>query len=112
MKKEDVTGLIVYLLIVGIALVFCFTVLREHSTHSGLDFFPYWLYIVGAVLSGVLFKKSEKKPYGLVPFIAAFVLLLAAIGGLIMFIAYAKSEDSASTASTASTALAIARLYI
>ena len=56
MKKEDVTGLIVYLLIVGIALVFCFTVLREHSTHSGLDFFPYWLYIVGAVLSGVLFN--------------------------------------------------------
>ena len=56
MKKEDVTGLIVYLLIVGIALVFCFTVLREHSTYSGLDFFPYWLYIVGAVLSGVLFN--------------------------------------------------------
>ena len=56
MKKEDVTGLIVYLLIVGAALVFCFTVLREHSEYSkcGMDPFPYWLYIVGAILSGVV----------------------------------------------------------
>lgn len=54
MKKEDVSGLIVYLLIVGLALVFCFTVLREHSSSSGMEFFEYWLFIVGAVLSGVV----------------------------------------------------------
>ena len=56
MKKQDISGIIVYLLIVGLALVFCFTVLREHSTDSGLEGFGYWGYIVGAVVSGIVFN--------------------------------------------------------
>lgn len=56
MKKQDVSGIIVYLLIVGLALVFCFTVLREHSSDSGLEGFAYWGYIVGAVVSGIVFN--------------------------------------------------------
>lgn len=56
MKKEDVSGIIVYLLIVGIALVFCFTVLSNHQNQSGMYGFGYWGYIVGAVLSGILFN--------------------------------------------------------
>ena len=56
MKKQDVSGIIAYLLIVGIALVFCFTVLREHSTDSGMEGFGYWGYIVGAVSSGIVFN--------------------------------------------------------
>ena len=56
MKKEDVAGIIAYLLIVGIALVFCFTVLREHSSSSGIDGIAYWGYIVGAIFSGILFN--------------------------------------------------------
>lgn len=58
MKKEDVSGIIVYLLIVGIALVFCFTVLREHSGHSNLEGFAYWGYIVGAVVAGIVFNAA------------------------------------------------------
>ena len=54
MKKEDASGLIVYLLIVALALVFCFTVLREHSADSGLDGIQYWLFIVGAVAAGII----------------------------------------------------------
>ena len=56
MKKEDVSGIIVNLLIVGIALVFCFTVLSNHQNQSGMYGFGYWGYIVGAVLSGILFN--------------------------------------------------------
>ena len=58
MKKEDVSGIIVYLLIVGIALVFCFTVLREHSDNSGLEGFLYWFFIVGAVAAGIIFNAT------------------------------------------------------
>lgn len=54
MKKEDVSGIIVYLLIVGIALVFCFTVLREHSANSDLSGMLYWLYVVGAIATGIV----------------------------------------------------------
>ena len=58
MKKQDISGIIVYLLIVGLALVFCFTVLREHSSKSGLEGFAYWGYIVGAVVSGIVFNAT------------------------------------------------------
>ena len=54
MKKEDVTGLIVYVLIFGLALVFCFTVLREHHNASEMGAMLYWVYIVGAILTGVV----------------------------------------------------------
>ena len=54
MKKEDVSGIIVYVLIVALALVFCLTILRSNSINSGMDSFQYWLFIVGAVISGTL----------------------------------------------------------
>ncbi len=56
MKKEEISGYIVYLLIVGLAVVFCFTVLRNNSGATGqpLGFWGYWGFIVGAVLSGLL----------------------------------------------------------
>ena len=56
MKKQDVSGIIVYLLIVGLALVFCFTVLQAHNDKSGIYGFAYWGYIVGAVMTGILFN--------------------------------------------------------
>lgn len=55
MKKEDVSGIFVYLLILALAVVFGLTVLREHSTNFdnvGL----YILYIIGAILAGVIFN--------------------------------------------------------
>ena len=54
MKKEDVSGIIVYLLILAIAVVFGITVLREHSASSNMDTFVYILFILGAILTGIL----------------------------------------------------------
>ena len=56
MKKEDVSGLIVYLLIMALAIVFGLNVLRQHSSSSGMDFWIYFLFIAGAILVGVLFN--------------------------------------------------------
>ena len=54
MKKEDITGLIVYLVIIALAVIFGVTVLQNHQTESSLSGFPYVLYIIGAVLAGAL----------------------------------------------------------
>ena len=58
MKKEDSSGLIVYLIIIALAIVFGFTVLQTHNgdgltTFSG---FTYVLYIIVSVLVGVIFN--------------------------------------------------------
>ena len=58
MKKEDISGLIVYLIIIALAIVFGFTVLQPHNgdgltTFSG---FTYVLYIIVSVLVGVIFN--------------------------------------------------------
>lgn len=54
MKKEDIVGFIVYLIIFAFAIVFGLLVLREHASHSGLETPMYLLFILGAILSGVL----------------------------------------------------------
>lgn len=54
MKKEDITGLVVYLVIIALAVVFGFTVLQTHASESSLSGFPYVLYIGGSVLIGVI----------------------------------------------------------
>ena len=56
MKKEDVSGVIVYLLILAIAVVFGITVLREHAANSNMDTIVYIIYILGAIITGVLFN--------------------------------------------------------
>lgn len=56
MKKEDVGGLVVYLLIITLAIVFGFTVLQQHVAESTLNGFYYILYIMGAVAVGTLFN--------------------------------------------------------
>ena len=59
MKKEDITGLIVYLLIIALALVFGFTILRGHSADSFVNGYGagyYAIYIAGSVLVGLLFN--------------------------------------------------------
>lgn len=55
MKKEDITGAIVYLLIVGLAIVFGITVLQKHAIPSGLGNL-YFLFIFGAIVAGVVFN--------------------------------------------------------
>ena len=56
MKKEDITGIIVYLIIIVLAVVFGLTVLQTHAPDSTLKGFPYVMYIIGAVLSGAVFN--------------------------------------------------------
>ena len=56
MKKEDITGLIVYLVIIALAIVFGLTVLQKHNSESSLAGFQYVLYIIGAVLVGAIFN--------------------------------------------------------
>lgn len=56
MKKEDLTGIVVYLLILAAAVVFGVTVLRTHATNADMDTFVYILYILGAIIVGVLFN--------------------------------------------------------
>ena len=55
MKKEDISGIIVYLLIIALAIVFGFTVLK---THANLSTFAdvYVLFIICSVLIGTVFN--------------------------------------------------------
>ena len=55
MKRQDITGTIVYLLILAFGALFVFTVLRNHSGASGLGDM-YILFNIGAILAGVLFN--------------------------------------------------------
>ena len=56
MKKEDITGLIVYLIIIALAIIFGLTVLQTHNSESSLSGFQYVLYIIGAVVVGAIFN--------------------------------------------------------
>ena len=56
MKKEDITGLIVYLIIIALAIIFGFTVLQTHNTESSFSGIGYVLYIIVAVVVGALFN--------------------------------------------------------
>lgn len=56
MKKEDVLGAIAYLLILAIAITFGLSVLREHSTNSGLESGYYILFVLIAIVVGIVFN--------------------------------------------------------
>ena len=56
MKKEDITGLIVYLIIIALAIIFGFTVLQTHNAESSFDGIGYVLYIIVSVLVGAIFN--------------------------------------------------------
>ena len=55
MKKEDISGIIVYLLIMALAILFGIYVLREHYSTSELGNL-YFLFVIGAILTGLLFN--------------------------------------------------------
>ena len=64
MKKEDIAGLIVYLIIIAVAIVFGLTVLQTHNAESSFSGFFYVLYIIvsvvlGAVLNAILFEVAH-----------------------------------------------------
>lgn len=55
MKKEDIAGLIMYLLIIAVAVIYSFTVLRVHFTYSTFNatVLSYALYVIVSVISGI-----------------------------------------------------------
>jgi hypothetical protein len=56
MKKEDITGLIVYLIMVAFGAVFILTILDKQSSASGLDQFAFVALHFGAFLAGLAFN--------------------------------------------------------
>ena len=56
MKKEDITGIIVYLIIIVLAVVFGLTVLQTHAGNSSFERGYYVLYIIVSVLIGAIFN--------------------------------------------------------
>lgn len=58
MKKEDVLGIIVYLLILAVAIVFGITVLQTHGPNSGMNTAEYVGFVFLAIVIGVIFNAS------------------------------------------------------
>ena len=56
MKKEDIAGLLVYLVIFGFAITFGLTVLKEFSANSGFSTGAFLGYIIGAIAAGLVFN--------------------------------------------------------
>lgn len=56
MKKEDITGMIVYVLILAVAIIFGLTVLQEFSKNANMDNGEFIGFILGAIISGVVFN--------------------------------------------------------
>jgi len=54
MKKEEFAGLFVYLIMLGLALIYAFTVLRTHSGVSTIKGAAYFFYILGAIVVGII----------------------------------------------------------
>ena len=55
MKKEGIISLIIYLLILGIAVIYGLTVLQTHYQYSAMTaVWQYAIYIIGTVLVGVI----------------------------------------------------------
>lgn len=58
MKKQDILGLIVYVIILALAAVFGLVVIRQYSTsgRSGMDTGIFILFVAGAIVTGVIFN--------------------------------------------------------
>lgn len=54
MKKQDVAGIIVYVIILALAAVFGLVVIREYSSKSNMETWQFILYVAGAIVAGVL----------------------------------------------------------
>ena len=54
MKKEDVIGLIIYLIIIALAVVFGLTVLQAHNPDSSFQGFGYVAFVAISVVGGVI----------------------------------------------------------
>lgn len=58
MKKQDVAGLVIYLIMFAIAIVYGLTVLRTHAAESSIKGWFYALFILGALVAGILLNAT------------------------------------------------------
>ena len=56
MKKQDIAGIIVYLIILALAAVFGLVVVRQFASKTNMETGMFILFIAGAIVSGVLFN--------------------------------------------------------
>ncbi len=56
MKKEDITGLIVYIIIFAVVLVLGLTVISDHAGDSNMRTGAYVGYVLGALIVGIIFN--------------------------------------------------------
>ena len=56
MKKQDIAGIVVYVIILALAAVFGLVVIRQFSLKSNLETGMFILLIAGAIVSGVIFN--------------------------------------------------------
>lgn len=56
MKKEDVTSIIVYVLIIAVAIIFGVAVLQERAVSTHMTQTEYIGYIIGAIATGLVFN--------------------------------------------------------
>ena len=56
MKKQNVTGVIVYIVILALAIVFGLLVIREYYANSGMETGAYVLYTACAIFAGLVFN--------------------------------------------------------
>lgn len=56
MKKQDIAGIIVYVIILALAAVFGLVVVRQFASKTNMDTGIFILFIGGAIVSGVLFN--------------------------------------------------------
>ena len=56
MKKQDIAGIIVYLIILALAAVFGLVVVRQFAQKTNMETGIFILFIGGAIISGVLFN--------------------------------------------------------
>ena len=54
MKKQDIAGIIVYLIILAMAAVFGLVVIRQYSGQSGMETWQFILFIAGAIVAGIV----------------------------------------------------------
>ena len=54
MKKQDVAGIIVYVIILALAAVFGLLVIREYASRTDMEMGIFILYVIGAIVTGVI----------------------------------------------------------
>ena len=56
MKKQDIAGIIVYVLILAFAAVFGLVVVNQYSSKSNMETWQFILFVAGAIVAGLLFN--------------------------------------------------------